>query len=113
MGAQVHVEAVVPDWIAPVPVNMTRQRSAKQPPQPVHSKVNPAKIQRWGQNFDPNGMTSRRLAGLEPESPSSCVLVAMVPFFLTLMILAHLFFRRATAPRKPLSRGVRIVRKKP
>jgi len=54
----------------------------------------------------------RRLADLEPESPSSWVLVAMVPFFLTLMVLAHLFFRRATAPRKPISRGTRIVRKK-
>merc|ERR1711964_1744 len=54
----------------------------------------------------------RRLASLEPESPSSWVLVTMVPFFLTLMVLAHLFFRRATAPRKLLSRGTRIVRKK-
>jgi len=54
----------------------------------------------------------RRLADLEPESPSSWVLVAMVPFFLTLIVLTHLFFRRATVPRKPISRGTRIVRKK-
>merc|ERR1711964_228840 len=57
-------------------------------------------------------LVDRRLAGMEPESPSSWVLVAMVPFFLTLMVLTHLFFRRVTAPRKPLSRGARIVRKK-
>merc|ERR1711964_732625 len=48
----------------------------------------------------------------EPESPSSWVLIGMVPFFLALMVLAHLFFRRATAPQKPISRGTRIVRKK-
>merc|ERR1711964_954479 len=60
----------------------------------------------------PCAVVDRRLADLEPESPSSWVLVAVVPFFLTLMILAHLFFRRATAPRKPISRGTRITRKK-